>query len=386
MSEELIVVPLDGSELSEGALPYAVALANATGCRLLLTTSWEGAAGDLAVPLPDLAQDIAAQGEAYYSEYLSKAAQHVQGVGVQTRVLLGRPVERLLHLIGEADPRYVVMATHGRSGLTRWLAGSVASKLIREATVQTLVVGPRVLDAKATEPQVRRILVPLDASELSELALDPARELAAKVDAEIVLAQVLRVAAQAFMFGVPEVDVARLDKELKAAAETYLSRARERLGPEVRVETRVLHGLPADALLDFVASENIDLVVMASHTRGGLARAFLGSVADRMIQGEAPVLLLRPEAPPAPAKEPEEKGRYCHACGRTSPYLQVTPEDRCPRCGRHLHACGNCVYFDGIACLLRRPEIHEAYPGLNCPYFQFRESPSGTTRKGPKGR
>jgi hypothetical protein len=54
----------------------------------------------------------------------------------------------------------------------------------------------------------------------------------------------------------------------------------------------------------------------------------------------------------------------------------VVPDDRCLRCRQHLHACANCVYYDGIGCLIQRPEVHDAYPGLNCPYFQFRETAS----------
>ncbi|MDZ4277647.1 MAG: hypothetical protein U1B78_00755, partial [Dehalococcoidia bacterium] len=72
-----------------------------------------------------------------------------------------------------------------------------------------------------------------------------------------------------------------------------------------------------------------------------------------------------------------------HACGRAAPYVQVLPEDRCPRCGQHLHACGNCVYFDGVGCLLQRPEIHDPYPGRDCPQFQFREA-AAPAASGPK--
>jgi len=117
---------------------------------------------------------------------------------------------------------------------------------------------------------------------------------------------------------------------------------------------------------------------MTSHARAGLARAVLGSVADRMLQGHAPVLLVRPEGATAVVRA--ARGRYCHNCGRASPYVQVLPEERCVRCGQHLHACANCVYHDGIACLLQRPESHDALPGRNCPYFQFRESESSAEK------
>jgi nucleotide-binding universal stress UspA family protein len=296
--DQLIVVPLDGSELSEGVLPYATAIAKATSSRLLLVTVWEGAEAALSQTFPTLAEDVFRQGEAHYEAYLKQIVDRETraGVTIDAEVLTGDPAERLLGLIAERGADLLALATHGRSGLGRWVYGSVAGKLIREADVPTLAVGPNVLEAKAQTATITRILLPLDGSELSELALQPAGELAAALGAEIVLTQVLRWATQAFAFGVPDVDVARVDEQLAEAAHAYLAARREALGAKASVRTIVLRGTPAEAIIDLVESERIDLIVMASHTRAGLARAVLGSVADRVIQGKAPVLLFRPPA------------------------------------------------------------------------------------------
>ena len=92
-------------------------------------------------------------------------------------------------------------------------------------------------------------------------------------------------ANQAFVYGapdytVPKVDIARIDRELTEGAQQYLARAKEGLGTQLPTETMVLHGPPADALIDLVEAQRIDLEVVASHTRGALARAVLGSVGD----------------------------------------------------------------------------------------------------------
>jgi nucleotide-binding universal stress UspA family protein len=173
--------------------------------------------------------------------------------------------------------------------------GSVAGKLIREAHLPTLLIGPRLLEAKAP-PAINRILVPLDASELSETALAPAVEIAEALGADLVLAQVLNWAAHAFVFGVPDVDTATIDQELTKASQEYLSRIKAGLQTKRSIETHVLRGMAADALIELVESAKIGLVVMATHGRAGLVRTALGSVADRMIQGPAPVLLVRPPA------------------------------------------------------------------------------------------
>lgn len=373
MNERPIIVPVDGSKLAEQAIPYAVAFAGATGSPLLLLSVRKGldAAPDGS---RELADQVGRREEQYYQHYLTSLTKHVasEGLGVETELRIGNPADEILRAIEQCDARLLVIATHGRSGLSRWRYGSVASRLAREAPVPTLVVASKALEEGARTPVVQRILVPLDGSPLAEAALAPAQELAQKFGADIVLAQVLSWAGQAFMFDVPGTTVAEIDRELTRDAGEYLEKTAAPLRNNRPVKTNVLHGMPADTLLDLVEKERIDLVVMASHTRAGLARAVLGSVADRMLQGKAPVLLVRPEGAPAIVRA--ARGRYCHNCGRASPYVQVLPEERCLRCGQHLYACANCVYHDGIACLLQRPEVHDVYPGRDCPYFQFRET------------
>jgi nucleotide-binding universal stress UspA family protein len=351
-------------------------MAKNAGARLLLVTVWEGSEPTLLSDLPAVAKDLTESAQRYYMEYLLDLVKQCEADGVQAdaEVLIGHPVEQVLEIISQRDPRLLVLATHGRSGLGRWWYGSIAGALLRRAPVTTLAVGPRVLEKQAAPATVKRILVPLDGSSLSESALKPALELAEGFGAEVVIAQVLSWAAQSYMYGVPQVDIGEIDKELTSAAHAYLDRVREGVTTECSVETKVLHGFPADCLTDYVQDGAIDLVVMASHGRGGLARATLGSVADRVLQGAAPVLLVRPAAPAA--VEAPARGRYCHACGRAVPYSVIEREDRCLRCGQHLRACGNCVYFDGVACLVQRAEVHDTYPGLNCPEFQFREKPA----------
>ena len=297
MTEPLIVVPLDGSELSERALPYASAMARATGAHLLLLTVWEEGERALITKLPDLAEDLFKQGEEHYEDYLVGVAKKLQaeGVDAETDVLSGRPVEEILRVAEQRAPHMIVMATHGRSGLSRWRYGSVASRLAREAPVPTMIVGPKVLEDAARGGAIRRILVPLDGSPLAESALRPALELAEALDASLLLAQVVHWTTQAFTSGPGDVAVAEIRRQLTEAAQQYLARAGEGLGTQRPVESKVLYGPPADALIDLAEAEGIDLVVMASHTRGGLARAVLGSVADRLLQGNAPVLLVRPE-------------------------------------------------------------------------------------------
>ena len=295
-----IVVALDTSELSEGAIPYAVSLAKATGARLSFVTVWEGGERALISSLPDVASEVFKRGEEYYEDYLQGIAKKVreQGIETEAEVRTGEPDEEILALVNQRKAGMLVIASHGRSGLSRWWYGSVAGKLVREAPVPTLIVGPKALESGPGAGAIRRILVPLDGSEMAEQALPAAGRLAAALGAEVHLAEAVRWVSQAFIYGVPEVTIAQVDEDLEQAARTSLSRARKKLPKATKVEAHVMRGMPADALIDLVAEKEIDLVVMASHARAGLARMALGSVADRMVQGKAPVLLIRPEERP----------------------------------------------------------------------------------------
>jgi nucleotide-binding universal stress UspA family protein len=299
MAEPLIIVPLDGSELSEGAIPYAVTLARATGARLALVTIWEEANEALVARMPELADDLFKRGEQHYERYLKDVAKRIEsgGVRVEAQVLAGDAAEQIERLAEDRGARFVVIASHGRAGLSRWVYGSVASTLVQTCEVPLLVVGPKALESGPDAGTIRRILVPLDGSELGELALAPALELAEALRADLILAQVLKFATQAFAFEVPAVEIQRIDEELTAAAESYLAQKRDALRTKRSVTTKVEHGLPADALTELVDDEKIDLIVMATHARGGIARVALGSLADRMVQSSAPVLLIRPKTP-----------------------------------------------------------------------------------------
>jgi nucleotide-binding universal stress UspA family protein len=138
-------------------------------------------------------------------------------------------------------------------------------------------------------------MVPLDGSDLAEAALPLARELAMAVGARVMLVRVepfigLRTGA----YAVPAADVAYMEAAAATAAEAYLQEVRGQLSEEVRTDTLLVRGAPAPELVAFAQREHADLVVMATHGRGGLRRLVLGSTADRMVRSGVPTLLVRP--------------------------------------------------------------------------------------------
>ena len=194
----------------------------------------------------------------------------------------------------------IVMTTHGRSGLGRWLLGGVASHVVRggEAPVLLLRSGTPVPPSSAS---FRRIMVPLDGSPYGEAALPLATMLAQRFDAELRLVRVaetgqLEESAYLSRFPVPAEVSAELIQDLVAQTDAYLAATSERLRSRgLRVYPVTLQGFPTAELLAQERDALVDLVVMATHARSGLGRVVVGSVAEELLQaGQRPILMVHP--------------------------------------------------------------------------------------------
>jgi nucleotide-binding universal stress UspA family protein len=298
-----IVVPLDGSPFGELALPYALGVASMTGGEVRMVTVVTPLPGDPAKREPDaedeerlvLARDHA---ERYQEELRRRVVLSGCEARISCHVETGSVVEKLGAHAGEAEADLLVMTTHGRGPLRRAWLGSVADGLLRRTPCPILAVRP----AEGEEPSVgekrfRRVLVTLDGSPESREILPLAQGLARTFDAEISL---LRVIPPHFPLTSPFTSHSGqpfqgFKQEEEAAGEALEGEAHllEQAGISARV--RVLTGAhPAEGILEFVQSEGVDLVAMATHGRGGVARLILGSVADKVIRGgTVPVLLHR---------------------------------------------------------------------------------------------
>lgn len=290
-----ILLPLDGSELSEGALPYAVALAQGLRTHLVLLTTWEGADTELAASLPQIVVDVDRKAQEHFGGYLDTVKQKVPaGIDTQIIVRSGDASKEILATADSIGARAIVLATHGRSGIGRWLYGSTASHILHHSKTPVLAVGPHALQKPKATVTYKRIMLPLDGSGLSEAAIPVAGALGKALGARVSIVRVVQWAVQAYPYTLPDTYVPQLDKELESAAKEYL-RQRETQITGAQVDAFVIRGAISDGLMDFVDREAVDLVVMTTNARRGLARAALGSVADRLLQGSAPVLLIRPD-------------------------------------------------------------------------------------------
>lgn len=311
-----LLVPLDGSARAEQALPVAARIARSSGGSLLLvrvvSPQVDASGGMLSMPLVNERISEAAQAEA--TAYLQSLAASPVCSGVDTRleVCYGLPVHHLLACAQSPEVDLVVLCSHGRTGFLRWVLGSVAHALIHQCTRPILLL--RHSGAFPAGAGRLRTLVPLDGSPLAEAALHPAAQLTAALadpgQGALLLSQVVRILPTSADEGF----ISELNEETRQRAESYVRQAQQRLLPQAKhqqlllAHTVVYASDVAGALVNLAehgAHEEqsttpggpCDLVVMATHGRGGLERWVMGSITQRVLNSTTlPICIVRPGA------------------------------------------------------------------------------------------
>lgn len=318
-----ILVPLDGTERAEQALPTAARLARADGSTLALVR---------VVPMPPITGPFATgsgveaahiteseRGEA--NEYLSylSSSPTLHGITKTRSVVFGASAATIVEEVKGQHADLVVMTTHGRAGFDRWMLGSVAEEVARHATAPVLIMranGPQ-LGVSAEVDHLTRAVIALDGSPLAERAIAPAvgvlSAIAGRGKGTIHLVQVINWLSPQSS-GVHE----DTSEESSHAYLTAVAKAIETKYPgEVRLPvtwSTVVHEDAATSLIrlaergddsaDCSLSDHCDLIVMATHGRSGVLRWALGSVTERVLSTTAiPLLVAHAADTPNLAKE-----------------------------------------------------------------------------------
>ncbi len=299
-----ILVPLDQSERAEKALDLAAALLRTGGGSLIAMTvpalyhyqvaglqPYPGGRRppDHIAPPDELLAESRREAEGYMQRLATRL--EAEGLSAECRVIDALPATAIVDLAARREVSMIVIATHGRRGLGRIALGSVTDKVLQAAPCPVLVLrGSEQRDILRMD----HLLVPLDGSALAEQSLAPAADLARRFGARLTLCQVLQPAEM-----LPERlrdAMGELAERQRAAAEDYLEAQAETLRSEgLDVATELAYGEDvAETLIERVEREDVDLVAMTTHGRGGLRRWAYGSVADRLVRhSQAPVLVVR---------------------------------------------------------------------------------------------
>jgi len=280
-----ILVPLDGSNLAELALPYAEEIAAAFNSEVFLVYVSEPAEDQYRHMHQLYIEDVAGQ--------IKKRIKKVSPL-----VLTGKPAEEIIGYAEQNDVGLIIMASHGRSGITPWSTGGVAGKVLHAAKIPLLLIkAAKPRQRKPGKRLINRILLPLDGSKAGEAAVHYVGELMSRLEVEVILFGVVPAGQHIRTVGgldyilFPEQHL----ESVKAEAREYLDKAYRRLKRrkgEVRVELRV--GDIAQEIIKFAYGKNVDLIAISSHGHSGIEKWVFGSIANKVVQASnAPVLLVR---------------------------------------------------------------------------------------------
>ena len=310
-----IMVPLDGTRFAEAALPLAMGLARRDGVALRLVTAQE--------PLLPLIEQTHAESpwlgvskqqeceERWrYMANMLRTVSAASGLKVTVEYLDGRPEEVLPRFARENHLDLVVMSTRARGPFMRTWLGSVADRMVRMGNTPVLLVRPDAGRSEGAQPSralvpaipFRRILVPLDGSEVAEAALQ--KEVLAGVEGEATEVTLLHVIGLLGPTIAPAASTTpQIFRQLvgsdKAATDAYLTRMAERVARwGCSVKTRITDDpSPWGGIVNFARDHRPDVIALATRGRGEAARMLMGSTADGVVRtSPVPVLLFRPDA------------------------------------------------------------------------------------------
>lgn len=296
-----ILVPLDGSQLSEAALLYAEELGNKLNAKVsllqvLARAYYHYPDGDVGAALIPYSDEEMLRLRVDAEDYLKKVCSRLadKDVSAEYLVTIGTAAEEIARVADETGTDLVTMSTHGRSGISRWALGSIAYKVVRILKKPVMLIRARDTQYEVQSQKIlSKVLITLDGSKESETVIPYVEELATRLQMELLLLRVVDIPYHhvALRQGSGFQDT----KNIEAGAELYLKRVAKRLeskGITVRPVTRV--GDAAEEIVKFAGEAKADLVAMSTHGRSGISRWYFGSVAEKVLHGGiTPLFLVR---------------------------------------------------------------------------------------------
>lgn len=316
-----ILVPLDGSTRAERAIPVAARIARACSGSVVLVRVVSTAIDfwpSMALQ-PTLTQDTALAGAKQYLSAVSKTV--LDDIPTEIVALFGPPAPTLLAAAHSHQADLIVLCSHGYTGMTRWVIGSVAEKVARHAAVPVLVLREGGAVPAGPHPDAVRplcALVALDGSAHAKTALEPAASLiaalAAPAPGALHLVQVVKpLTAEREAKNFQErVDGEQFLHEAKSYLSTTVEHLHERLVAPVVADLNLtitwsvaMDTDVAEALIRLAENGEdaegagvfggCDVIAMATHGHSGVQRWAMGGITGRVLGAtQLPLLIVRP--------------------------------------------------------------------------------------------
>jgi nucleotide-binding universal stress UspA family protein len=298
-----VLVPLDGSETGERALPWAKAVAGSDAQIVLMEVT------PVASTVRSIGGQVIGTAETIQEGYRQMAEQQLGDAvakwfgkddKVSTVIATGDPGEQILAVAEEKEADLIVMSSHGRGAIGRFVSGSVADRVVRHAPLPVMIIGPE--GDIATDAKIGRVIAPIEDSELSRAALPIAGAIAKLAGAPVVVINVMVPSTDiatiypGMVNTVPASAIDESHEQLTVAARAIVDQAVAFLKEDgVDASGEIYQGGAANSIMS--ALQPGDVIVLSSHARSGLARWVIGSTSMKLIRnGQAPVVVVTRES------------------------------------------------------------------------------------------
>jgi len=283
-----VLIPLDGSPLSERAISHAILLARGLDAPITL----------LSVVEPDQNRD-----EHWFSDYLKIKVQEIETGGDQAeyQVKIGNVADEILNMAEEEKASLVVMSTHGRSGVSRWQLGSITHKVVLESYVPLLLIKTGAISETTDIERHREILVAVDGSVSSEAIIPCACRFAHALQKDVILFCV-NESTELGRHVRPELiaqwgtGYQKAIRRTQTGIQDYLDTLKSELeSQQINVCTRTVLGDAAGEIINYAEANDVCLIAITTQGYSGFSQHSLGSVASEVVHGTSkPLLIVRP--------------------------------------------------------------------------------------------
>ncbi|MEF8774454.1 MAG: universal stress protein [Halobacteriales archaeon] len=290
---DTILVPTDGSEGAETAAGHALQFAVAFGADVhLLSVVDDRVYTEEPVGVDELVQQHREALEADANDAVADLASLASDAGIEAKVAVehGVPHATIRDYVDAHDVDLVSMGTHGRTGLERYLVGSVTERIVRTSDVPVLT--SRLGDTGGSGYD--DVLLPTDGSDPADAAREHALAIAEAFDATLHVLSVVDVRALASNYdaGGGTAQVLDMLRDAGRSAVDDAAAAAEDRG--VEATTAVTEGTPYRSIKNYVDAQDVDVIAMGTHGRTGLERYLIGSVTERVVRtSDVPVVTVR---------------------------------------------------------------------------------------------
>ncbi|MDS0223373.1 universal stress protein [Haloarcula sp. S1AR25-5A] len=288
---DTILFPTDGSDPAESVLEYALQIASEHEATIHILNVADTGRDSITTIRGDVIDVLEEEGERIVEEAADRAREH--GISVVSAVHQGDPYKTIVDYSHQSNIDCIVMPTHGRRGIQRFLLGSVTERVISTAEVPVIAVNPARERPLTYPPQ--HVLVPTDGSRGAELALMKGIDVAEAAGATLHLLHVVETGSLG-----PDARSILKEGELTERADEIMAEATEKIEESsLDAVTKVTeHGDPSKVIRNYISENDIDLAIMGTHGQTDFSRYTMGSVSAKLVRtSSVPVVWMRESEP-----------------------------------------------------------------------------------------